>query len=136
MWDEFSVRPEELIDAGERVVVVARWRGTAKGSGLPLDRVFAHVWTVRDGKLVRHEVFSDREVALRQAGLVGRVRLEAPWALARPRFAPAGPQFSACKARNGVISGDRAGRRARVQAPQKICHTLDLDFCKAYLKEH
>src|ERR1700730_6686501 len=43
MWAEFSVRPEELIDAGEKVVVVARWRGTDRGSGSPLDRVFAHV---------------------------------------------------------------------------------------------
>jgi uncharacterized protein len=69
MWADFSVRPEELIDAGEKVVVVARSRGTARASGVDLDQVFAYVWTVRDGKLARNEVFADRGVALRAAGL-------------------------------------------------------------------
>jgi uncharacterized protein len=63
VWADFSVRAEEFIDAGEKVVVVARSRGTAKRSGMELDQVFAYVWTVRDGKLVRNEVFADRRAA-------------------------------------------------------------------------
>ncbi|HEV2980455.1 MAG TPA: nuclear transport factor 2 family protein [Solirubrobacteraceae bacterium] len=69
MWADFSVRAEEFIDAGEKVVVVARTRGTARDSGTGLDQVFAYVWTVRDGRLARNEVFVSREVALRAAGL-------------------------------------------------------------------
>src|SRR5690349_13773601 len=48
MWDDFSVRAEEFIDAGEKVVVVARSHGTARDGGTALDQVFASVWTVRD----------------------------------------------------------------------------------------
>jgi uncharacterized protein len=69
VWADFSVRPEEFIDAGEKVVVVARSRGTARSSGMQLDQVFAYVWTVRDGRLARNEVFADRGVALREAGV-------------------------------------------------------------------
>ena len=71
MWDDFSVRAEEFIDAGEKVVVVAQTHGTARDGGAALDQVFASVWTVRDGKLARQEVFAAREVALREAGVAG-----------------------------------------------------------------
>lgn len=71
VWADFSVRAEEFIDAGEKVVVVARSRGIARGSGMQLDQVFAYVWTARDGQLARSEVFVDLEVALQEAGLPG-----------------------------------------------------------------
>ena len=58
-WDEFAAEPEELLDAGDDVVVLGRYRGVARGSGRVLDVPFAHVWTLRDGKAVRFRQFLD-----------------------------------------------------------------------------
>jgi uncharacterized protein len=61
--------PEELIDAGDRVVVVFRFLGTGRESGVPVDERLAHVWTIRGGKAVRMDVHSGRDEARRAAGL-------------------------------------------------------------------
>jgi ketosteroid isomerase-like protein len=67
-FHELDMVPEEFIDAGERVVVVFRFVGTGRGSGVPVDERLCHVWSVRDGKVIRLEVYSSREDALRAAG--------------------------------------------------------------------
>ena len=69
IYEDYRVEPEEYMDAGDRVFVVARNRGTARGSGMEVDQRFAFVWTVRDGKLARLEVYTDRAEALEAAGL-------------------------------------------------------------------
>ena len=43
-WDEFAAEPDEFLDAGSEVVVVGRYRGTAKGTGKQLDVPFVHIW--------------------------------------------------------------------------------------------
>ena len=58
-WAEFSAVPDEVLDAGSEVVVLGRYRGTAKGTGRRLDVPFVHVWTLRDGKAVRFRQFLD-----------------------------------------------------------------------------
>src|SRR5512134_127374 len=69
VYENVRVEAGEFIDAGDKVVVIGRTRATAKGSGMPLENEVALVWTVRDGKLVRNEVFMDRREALEAAGL-------------------------------------------------------------------
>jgi ketosteroid isomerase-like protein len=56
---DLAVTPEELIAAGDTVVVVARYTGLAKATGKPLDLPVAHVWDVRDGKVTRFRQFVD-----------------------------------------------------------------------------
>ena len=56
---------------GDRVVVFTRYRGTGRG-GIELDREAAHVWTMREGKAARIDVFQDRHRALLSAGLEDR----------------------------------------------------------------
>jgi ketosteroid isomerase-like protein len=58
-WAEFSAVPDELLDAGAEIVVLGRYRGTAKRTGRRLDVPFVHVWTLRDGKAVRFRQFLD-----------------------------------------------------------------------------
>ncbi len=58
-WEDFRVVPEEFLDAGERVVVLGRFQGRGKASGRTLDAPFAHVWTLRDGKLVHFRNYPD-----------------------------------------------------------------------------
>jgi uncharacterized protein len=59
--------PEEFLDAGERVIVVFRFRGKGRGSGLLIDERLAHLWTIRNGQAVRMEVHSGRDEAARAA---------------------------------------------------------------------
>jgi uncharacterized protein len=65
-----ALRPEarEFLDAGDRVVVTGRMAGKGKGSGVEVEGDFAGVWTVRDGRLVRWEIFTDRAQALEAVG--------------------------------------------------------------------
>src|SRR4051812_28311666 len=60
-WDEYSMEPEEFIDAGNRVVVVIRMKATGKGSGLTLERRDALVYELRNRKVVRLDYFNNRK---------------------------------------------------------------------------
>ena len=69
-WDELRWEPEEYIPAGDDVVVVfIRFRGVGRSSGVPVEQPIGHVCTMRDGKLVKHVTFWDRQKALEAAGL-------------------------------------------------------------------
>lgn len=63
-WSQIEDAYEELIDAGESVVTVVRARGRGRRSGVEVETSSAAVWTIRDGKVVRVEWFSDRDEAL------------------------------------------------------------------------
>jgi ketosteroid isomerase-like protein len=74
MLDVFGglqAEPEELIDAVDLVVVLFRWRGHGRGSGVSLDLVGeqAAVFTMRNGKAIRAQWYIDRTDALEAAGL-------------------------------------------------------------------
>jgi ketosteroid isomerase-like protein len=70
VWEEFRTEPGEFADAGDRVVVVGRWVGKGKGSGLQVQQPIAHVFTLHDGRIIRWELgYADRGEALKAAGL-------------------------------------------------------------------
>jgi ketosteroid isomerase-like protein len=60
---------EEWIDAGERVIAMVHSYRRGKRSGVPVDILQAHLWTVRDGLLLRLQIFATRAEALEAAGL-------------------------------------------------------------------
>jgi ketosteroid isomerase-like protein len=68
-WGDVAFEAEELIDAGDSVVVAHRWRGTGKSSGAPFEMLVWNVMTIRDGKVVHRRAFTDRRDALAAAGL-------------------------------------------------------------------
>jgi ketosteroid isomerase-like protein len=68
-WDDWKLEVEELHPAGDKVVAIVRQRGRAKATGMPVDMLFGQVWTFRDGKQVRMEMYSTPEEALRATGL-------------------------------------------------------------------
>lgn len=55
-FDDFGAEPEQVIDAGDHIVVVGRFRGKAK-SGATLDAPFVHVQRMRNGKIVSFRNF-------------------------------------------------------------------------------
>jgi uncharacterized protein len=67
-WDGFTADPDEFLDAGDQVVVVGRYRATAKGTGKQLDVPFVHIWTLDDDKAIRFRQYLDT------AGWVGALQ--------------------------------------------------------------
>jgi len=57
------ITAEEFIQSGDRILALVRWRGHGKGSGVEMEASGAHLWTFRDGLVVRFEVYRDREEA-------------------------------------------------------------------------
>jgi ketosteroid isomerase-like protein len=70
-WDDLAVTVEELVDAGDRVVALARYSGRGRESGIEISGVNtdAQVWTVRNGKALRVELYGGTAEALGAAGL-------------------------------------------------------------------
>jgi ketosteroid isomerase-like protein len=68
-FEELRFTPEELIDADDQVVVVIRISGRGKVSGVPVEERIAHLWSIREGKAARLQVFSDPADARKAAGL-------------------------------------------------------------------
>jgi ketosteroid isomerase-like protein len=69
VFDPFRLEPEEFLDAGDRVVVIARAGGLARESGVEVVGRFGHLWTVQGGKIVAFKEFKDPDEALEAAGL-------------------------------------------------------------------
>jgi ketosteroid isomerase-like protein len=68
--ENFAVVPGNVIEGADTVVVEGRYRGTMKATGTPVDAQFAHVWQVRDGKIVRFQQYTDTRQWAAAAGLL------------------------------------------------------------------
>jgi ketosteroid isomerase-like protein len=69
IWDDWQLRAEEFLVAGEQVVVLVRVIAQGNLSGVRLDRKTAHIWDIADDRVTRCEVFLDRSEGLRKVGL-------------------------------------------------------------------
>src|SRR5262245_11122052 len=67
-WTSYHTGVDEVIDAGERVVLFARDTGWREDTDVEVELVAASIWDVRDGKIIRVEFFASREEALEAAG--------------------------------------------------------------------
>jgi ketosteroid isomerase-like protein len=68
-WDDWEAELEEVHDADDRVVAVARQHGRAEETGVLLEMRFGQVWTFRGELLIRTETYADPAEALAAAGL-------------------------------------------------------------------
>ena len=68
-FGEVDFEVEELIAAGDHVLAVLRERVVGRASGVPVETTHAAVWTLADGKVIRLQVFDDRQRALEAIGL-------------------------------------------------------------------
>jgi ketosteroid isomerase-like protein len=68
-WDDWEVEIEALHDLGDKVLAIVKQRGTSKLSGIPAEMLMAMLWTFRDGKEARMEMYSDPHEALKAVGL-------------------------------------------------------------------
>jgi len=58
-WENFQAVPKDFLDGGESVVALGRYTATHKGTGKPLDAQFAHVWGLREGKILTFQQYTD-----------------------------------------------------------------------------
>ncbi len=68
-WDDLQMEIEAFYDAGDRVVTIVRQRARSKASGVPVEMLFAQVWTLRDGIETRMDMYAHPDEALKAAGL-------------------------------------------------------------------
>jgi ketosteroid isomerase-like protein len=69
-WEDVRASPDEIIDAGDRVLVLTRFHGRGKTSGVPLEHMpAAAVFTVGGGKVTRLALYTSRSKALEAVGL-------------------------------------------------------------------
>jgi uncharacterized protein len=68
-FEGYTVTPEDFSAIGNAVLVRVRLTGTGRSSGVPLDALVYHLWKLRDGKVVRSEVFMTEAEALEAVGL-------------------------------------------------------------------
>ncbi|MBM4188779.1 MAG: nuclear transport factor 2 family protein [Gemmatimonadetes bacterium] len=58
-WDGFAVHPKSFHDAGDSVIVEARYSGRYKATGKSMDTQVCHVWDVKGGKVTRFQQYAD-----------------------------------------------------------------------------
>jgi uncharacterized protein len=63
-WEHWRAEADEFLEFGDHVVVLATYHGRGRGSGVEISQEGAHVWELRDGKVVRLEIFANRAKAL------------------------------------------------------------------------
>ena len=58
-WEGFSAVPDEFLDAGDNIVALGNYSGKYKESNKSMKVPFAHVWTLRDGKIIKFVQYTD-----------------------------------------------------------------------------
>jgi ketosteroid isomerase-like protein len=68
-WSVWTVDVERILAAVDgRVAIVMTMSGRGRESAAGFSERTAHVWTLRNGKLLRNEPYRDPELALRDLG--------------------------------------------------------------------
>ena len=67
-YEGFTVSPGVLHQDGDTVIAEGRYGGRGRATGLPLDAQFVHVWTLRDGRVIRFQQYADTAQLARVTG--------------------------------------------------------------------
>ena len=68
-WVELETIADEIIDAGDNLIVAVRYRGRGRVSGVEVNDLLFEVHTLRDGRCIRKVEFPTRSEALAAVGL-------------------------------------------------------------------
>ena len=58
-WDDFSATANDFVVEGNRIVSFGVYAGKHKRTGKSVTALFAHLWTVRDGKITGFRMYTD-----------------------------------------------------------------------------
>jgi ketosteroid isomerase-like protein len=68
-WEHYQVEVHRVVDARDgRVAIVMTMHARGRGSGVTLSDPTGHVWTLRNGRLLRNRVFREPDEALAAVG--------------------------------------------------------------------
>jgi ketosteroid isomerase-like protein len=70
-WQDLSYTLEDVVELGDRFLVLLRMRARVRDSDAELDAQVAHVWEFRGGRAVRWDVYGDHASALRALSSAG-----------------------------------------------------------------
>ena len=68
-WATYHVQVDEMIEAGETVVVLVRDRGRRHDMDVEVELISGSVWKFRDGRIARVEFYANREELRAATGL-------------------------------------------------------------------
>ncbi len=68
-WEDFSVEFGHMRDFDDHVLAAYRWRGRGKVSGIQMEVDGYALYTLREGKIVRWQLFPSEQQALDTVGL-------------------------------------------------------------------
>jgi ketosteroid isomerase-like protein len=68
-FEDVHAEPEEFFERGDQIVVFFLLRSRPRGSNAVVEIRAAHLWTMRDGRPARCEIFPKRDNALEAVGL-------------------------------------------------------------------
>jgi ketosteroid isomerase-like protein len=72
LWKQFErlvIEVDDLVDAGDRVVVISTQHALPKGGGEEITVQVTEVWTIRDGLLAERRSYATKAEALEAVGL-------------------------------------------------------------------
>ena len=58
-FEGFEIHPDRFFGQGDTVVMQGRYHGKGTATGKALDAQVAHVWDLKDGKVVRFQQYAD-----------------------------------------------------------------------------
>ena len=67
-WDYWNLEIQDVMDAGDNVVVLGRYRARHSETGSDLDAQFAHVWWLENGEITRFQQYADTAQTLAAMG--------------------------------------------------------------------
>jgi ketosteroid isomerase-like protein len=69
MFGDITTEVERVWEQGDTVLAFIHVTGEGRARGAPFDLRIAHVWTFRDGAIIRGQGFGDRDEAHAAAGV-------------------------------------------------------------------
>ena len=73
-WEHWRVEVDDYLELGDHVVALVTYHGRGRSSGVEVHQEGAHVFELRAGKVVRLEIFANRERAMESFALPIRDR--------------------------------------------------------------
>jgi hypothetical protein len=64
-WEGYAAIPQQFVADGDTVVVLGQYSGKYNATGKSFAAPFAHVWNLRDGKIIRFRQITDTAVVQR-----------------------------------------------------------------------
>ncbi|MBK9155188.1 MAG: nuclear transport factor 2 family protein [Chloracidobacterium sp.] len=61
-WENWSAEPSKIVDGGDEVVALGTYTGKYLATGKSISVPYAHAWTLRDGKAIRFQQYTDTAV--------------------------------------------------------------------------